>query len=144
MRFEKSIEIEADEQQVWDVLSDLEAWPQRIETVDSVELLTPPPLAEGSRVRLKQPKLPEGTWDMTVWEPPSYFEYRQTSRGISIVAGHRVETLGEGRSRLILDLEMRGTMVPIVGRLSSKMTNRYMETEARGIKLAAEQRVAPD
>lgn len=143
MRFERSIEIEADKQRVWDVLSDLEAWPQRIETVDSVELLTPPPLAEGSRVRLKQPKLPEGTWDMTVWEPPSYFEYRQISRGISIVAGHRVETLGEGRSRLILDLEMRGPMVPIVGRLSSSMTNRYMETEARGIKLAAESRVAP-
>jgi hypothetical protein len=37
-----------------------EAWPGRIETVDLVEPLTPAPIAEGSRVRLKQPKLPEG------------------------------------------------------------------------------------
>jgi hypothetical protein len=61
MRFEKSIEIEAPQQRVWDVLSDIEAWPQRIETVDSVELLTPAPITTGSRVRLKQPRLPEGT-----------------------------------------------------------------------------------
>ena len=61
MRFEKSIEIDAPQQRVWDVLSDLEAWPQRIETVDVVELLTPAPIAKISRVRLKQPKLPEGT-----------------------------------------------------------------------------------
>jgi carbon monoxide dehydrogenase subunit G len=37
MRFEKSIEIDAPRQRVWDVLSDLEAWPPRIETVDVVE-----------------------------------------------------------------------------------------------------------
>jgi Polyketide cyclase / dehydrase and lipid transport len=51
MRFEQSVEIEASQQRVWDVLSDLEAWPQRIETVDVVEVLTPTPLGEGSRVR---------------------------------------------------------------------------------------------
>jgi len=62
MRFEKTIEIDAPQQRVWDVLSDLEAWPPRIETVDVVELLTPAPITKGSRVRLKQPKLPEGIW----------------------------------------------------------------------------------
>ena len=47
------------------MLSAFEAWPERIETVDTVELLTPAPITEGSRVRLKQPKLPEGTWAIT-------------------------------------------------------------------------------
>ena len=41
MRFEKSIDIDAPQQRVWDVLSDLEAWPRRIDTVEAVELLTP-------------------------------------------------------------------------------------------------------
>ena len=94
MRFEQSIDIDAPQQRVWDVLTDLEAWPQRIETVDSVELLTPPPIAIGSRVRLKQPKLGEGTWEVTVWDAPSYFEWRQKSSGITTVAGHRVEARG--------------------------------------------------
>jgi len=138
MRFEQSIHIGAGQQRVWDVLSDLEAWPQRIETVDEVEQLTPSPVGEGTRVRLKQPKLGEGIWEVTVWDAPSYFEFRQESGGITNVAGHRVEALEEGRSRLTLTLEMRGMLVPVFGRIFKGLTNRYMTTEAQGIKQAAE------
>jgi uncharacterized membrane protein len=138
MRFEQSVDIDASQQRVWDVLSDLEAWPQRIETVDVVELLTPPPVAEGSRVRLKQPRLPEGIWEVTVWDAPSYFEWRQKSGGVTNVAGHRVEALEEGRSRLTLTLDMRGLLVPTVAIFYKGLTNRYMTTEAQGMKRAAE------
>ena len=138
MRFEQSIDIEARQQRVWDVLGDLEAWPQRIETVDVVELLTPPPVGEGSRVRLKQPKLGEGIWEVTVWNAPSYFEFRQQTGGVTNVAGHRVEALEEGRSRLTLTLEMRGLLVPVVAVFFKGLTNRYMTLEAQGIKRAAE------
>ena len=138
MRFEKSIEIAAPQQRVWDVLSALETWPQRIETVDTVELLTPAPVTEGSRVRLKQPKLPEGTWDITVWDEPSYFEWTQRTGGVISVAGHRVEALGEGRARLTLTLDMRGILIPIIALFYKKLTNRYMNLEAEGMKRAAE------
>ena len=138
MRFQRSVDIDAPQQRVWDVLSDLEAWPRRIETVDLVEVLTPGPLAEGSRVRLKQPKLPEGTWEVTAWDAPTYFEYRQRSSGVTSVAGHRVEALEGRRSRLALELDMRGLPVPIVARLSRRMINRYLASEAQGIKSASE------
>jgi uncharacterized membrane protein len=138
MRFEKSVEIDAPQQRVWDVLSDLEAWPQRIETVEVVEVLTPPPLSSGSRVRLKQPKLPEGTWDVTSWDAPSYFEWTQKTGGTTSVAGHRVEALGEDRSRLALTLDMRGFLIPIVGSFYKGLINRYMNLEAEGMKRAAE------
>jgi uncharacterized membrane protein len=138
MRFETSIEIDAPQQRVWDVLSALEAWPQRIETVDIVELLTPAPIAKGSRVRLKQPKLPEGTWDVTVWDAPSYFEWTQKTSGITSVAGHRVEARGEGRALLTLTLDMRGLLIPIMALFYKDLTNRYMNLEAEGMKRAAE------
>jgi uncharacterized membrane protein len=138
MRFEKSIEIDASQQRVWDVLRDLDAWPQRIETVDTVEPLTPPPFARGSRVRLKQPKLPEGIWDITVWDAPSYFEWTQKASGMTAVAGHRVEDLGEGRARLTLTLDMRGPLMPVIGLFYKGLTNRYMNLEAEGMKRAAE------
>ena len=96
MRFERSIDIDAPQQRIWDVLTDIDAWPQRIETVEAVERLTPAPLARGSRVRLKQPKLPEGVWDVTVWDAPAYFEWTQKAGGVTNVAGHRVEALGRG------------------------------------------------
>ena len=138
MRFEQSIEIDARQQRVWDVLSDLEGWPQRVETVDAVELLTPGPVAIGTRVRLKQPKLPEGVWEVTVWDAPSFFEFRQQSGGLTDVAGHRVEALEDGRSRLTLTLDMRGLLVPVVALFWKGLTNRYMTIEAQGIKTAAE------
>lgn len=138
MRFEKSIEIDAPQQRVWNVLSDIEAWPARIETVDTVELLTPAPLTKGSRVRLKQPKLPDGTWEITAWDVPSYFEWTQKESGVTSVAGHRVEALGERRARLTLTLDMRGILIPIIGRFYKKLTNDYMNLEAEGMKRAAE------
>ena len=138
MRFEQSIDIDAPPQRVWDVLTDLQAWPQRIETVDVVELLTPAPIGEGSRVRLKQPKLPEGIWEVTVWQAPAFFEWRQQASGVTSVAGHRVEALEDGRSRLSLELEMQGLLIPIFGRLYRGLTNRYMSLEAEGMKRAAE------
>jgi uncharacterized membrane protein len=138
MQFEKSIEIDASQQRVWDVLGDLEAWPQRIETVDTVELLTPAPITKGSRVRLKQPKLGEATWEITVWDAPSYFEWTQKTGGITSLAGHRVESLGDGRARLTLTLDMRGLLVPVIVLFYRGLTNRYMNLEAEGMKRAAE------
>ena len=138
MRFEKSIDIDAPQQRVWAVLGDLEAWPQRIETVDTVELLTPAPITTGSRVRLKQPKLPEGTWDITVWDAPSNFEWTQKAGGTTSVAGHRVEALGQNRARLTLTLDMRGLLIPIMALFYKDLTNRYMTLEAEGMKRAAE------
>ena len=142
MRFEHSVDIDAPQQRVWEVLTDFEAWPQRIETVEAAELLTPAPAGEGSRLRLKQPKLPEGTWDVTAWDAPAYFEFGQKSGGVTNVAGHRVEALGENRARLTLTLDMRGLLVPIVGLFYKDLTDRYMSVEAEGIKRAAES--APD
>jgi uncharacterized membrane protein len=138
MRFEKSIDIDASQQRVWDVLSDIRGWPQRIDTVDTVELLTPAPLAKGSRVRLKQPKLPEGVWDVTTWDAPAYFEWTQKSTGVTNIAGHRVEALGEGQARLTLTLEMRGFLISVMGRFYKDLTNDYMTREAEGMKRAAE------
>ena len=101
-------------------------------------MLTPPPISKGSRVRLKQPKLPEGTWDVTSWDAPSSFEWTQKTGGTTSVAGHRVEALGEGRARLTLTLDMRGLLIPIVVLFYKGLTNRYMNLEAEGMKRAAE------
>jgi carbon monoxide dehydrogenase subunit G len=138
MRFEQSIDINAPQQRVWDVLSDVEAWPRRIDTVEAVELLTPGPLARGSRVRLKQPKLPEGVWDVNVWDAPAFFEWTQKASGMTVVAGHRVEALDERRSRLTLTIDMGGLLAPVMGRFYGGLTNDYMTREAEGMKRAAE------
>ena len=57
--------------------------------------------------------------------------------GSTSVAGHRVEALGEGRSRATT-LDMRGFLISIIGRFYKDLTNRYMNLEAEGMKRAAE------
>ena len=81
---------------------------------------------------------PRGTWEVTVWAAPSYFEWTQKTGGTTSVAGHRVEALEEGRSRLTLTLDMRGLLVPVVAVFYKGLTNRYMTVEAHGMKRAAE------
>lgn len=137
MQFERSIDIGAPQQRVWDVLTDLEAWPGRIDTVDEIELLAPAPLTKGSRVRLKQPKLNEAIWEITVWDAPSYFEWIQKTTGLTSVAGHRVEALDDGRARLTLTLDMRGFLIPMA-LFYRGLTNRYLARETEGLKRASE------
>ena len=48
---------------------------------------------------------------------PTSGEFSASGRGgVTTLAGHRVEALEEGRSRLTLTLEMRGLLVPVIGR----------------------------
>ncbi|HLU31975.1 MAG TPA: SRPBCC family protein [Acidimicrobiia bacterium] len=138
MRFEQSIDIDAPPERVWEVISDVEAWPRLIETVDTVEILTPPPVGKGTRVLLKQPKLPEGNWEITAWDPPSYFEWLQKSGGITNVAGHRIEPSDAGGSRLTLTIEMRGFLIPVMALFFKRLIEDYMSLEAQGIKSAVE------
>ena len=138
MHFEKSIDIDASQQRVWDVVSDIEAWPRRVETVETLDVLTGAPLGVGSRVKLKQPKLPEAVYTVTAWDAPSFFEWVQKGTGSTIVAGHRVESLGDGRSRLVLTIEMSGFLMRVVGRFYKDLTERYLTLETQGMKRAAE------
>ena len=138
MRFQTSIDIEAPQQRVWDIVSDITAWPQRTETVAAVDVLTPAPIGKGSRVRLRQPKLPEATWTVTTWDAPAYFDWIQRSGGVTIIAGHRVEAIDARRARLTLTIEMLGLLVPIMGLFYRDLTNRYLRIEAEGMKRAAE------
>ncbi len=138
MRFVRAIDIDAPQQRVWDVLTDLEGWPQRIDTVETIEILTPRPVAVGSRVKLKQPKLSEGVWEVTIWDSPTRFEWTQKTSALSSVADHRVEALGEGRTRLTLILDMRGLLVPMVALFYRGLANDYLTRETQGMKRAAE------
>ncbi|MEX5718406.1 SRPBCC family protein [Geodermatophilus maliterrae] len=57
------IDVEAPVQQVWQVLREVELWPEWAPTVTSVRRLDDGPLAVGSRVRVGRPRiLRPSTW----------------------------------------------------------------------------------
>ncbi|MCP2241514.1 SRPBCC family protein [Lentzea aerocolonigenes] len=129
--------IAAPPERVWDVVADIERWPERIPTVDEVERLDAGPLAVGSRTRLRQPRLPEAVWTVTELTDGRSYTWESKSRGVTVVAAHLVEPHPEG-SRLTLSLTVSGAMAGLGWLLTRKMTRQYVETEAASIKKVAE------
>ncbi len=74
------IDIEAPVEQVWEVLRDVERWPQWAPTVTLVRRLDDGPLAVGSRVRVEQPRIPPTEYVVTELEPSRSFTWVATGR----------------------------------------------------------------
>ena len=82
MRFEKVVTIAAPAQTVWNLLTDIESWPRLTASVTSIERITPGPLEVGSRVRIKQPRLPEAEWVVTELVEGQRFVWESASPGV--------------------------------------------------------------
>jgi carbon monoxide dehydrogenase subunit G len=132
-----SIVIAAPPERVWAVLVDVERWPERIPTVDSVERLDDGPLAVGTRTRLKQPRLSPAVWTVTELTDGTSYTWESKSSGVTVIASHDVEPHPDG-SRLTLALTVSGPMAGIGWLMTRSMTKRYVETEAASVKAAAE------
>ena len=135
-----SIEIAAPPERVWEILADVERWPEWTASVTSVRRLDHGPLDVGSRVEVVQPKIPKGTYTVTVLEPGSLFTWEQRQPGSTVTAHHRVTPLPDGGSRVDLTVAMSGALGGIVGRMYRRLTERYLAIEAAGLKSRAEAR----
>ena len=139
MRFEAAIEVAAPAQDVFDVYSDVERWPEWTESVTSVELLTPGPLRVGSRARIKQPRLPTAEWEVTELLLGRSFSW--TARGPGIrTTGHHVVTGEDELVTVTASLEQAGPLGPVLGILTKGLTERYLQMEVRGLKARCEMR----
>ena len=132
-----TVTIAAPPERVWEVVVDVERWPERIPTVDAVERLDAGPLAVGSRTRLQQPRLPTAVWTVTKLADGSSYTWESSSPGVSITAANVVEPHPDG-SRLTLALTVSGPLSGIGWLMTRSLTRRYVETEAASIKRAAE------
>lgn len=137
MRFETSIRIEAPPQQVWEIYSDVERWPEWTPSVTSVERLTPGSLIVGFRARVRQPRLPAATWTVTELVEGSHFIWEAKGPGLTTVGGHFVEADTDG-TRAVGRLDQHGPGGAIIGWLTARLTRRYLEMEVQGLKARAE------
>jgi uncharacterized membrane protein len=133
-----SIEVAAPADQVWDVLVDVERWPEWTDSVSSARLLDSGPLAVGSRAEISQPRIPTGTYTVTALEPGRAFTWEQRQPGSKVVAHHTCAPLPDGGTRVELGVVMSGALGGVVGRLYRGLTDRYLAMEAAGLKARAE------
>jgi hypothetical protein len=143
MKYEVSIDIDAEPQRVWDILTDVERWSEWTQSVTNAVRLSPPPFKVGSRVRMKQPRLKETVWTVTELEPLTGFTWVARQPGVTSVASHRLEQRVPGTITVTLGVRHRGVLAPLVWLFSARMTRRYLELERHGLKSRSEA-LAPD
>ncbi|SDO78123.1 Carbon monoxide dehydrogenase subunit G [Pedococcus dokdonensis] len=135
-----TIEIAAPPERVWEVMSDVERWSDWTSTVTWVRRLDEGPLRAGSRAKINQPKLPETEYVVTELEPGHGFTWVATAPGVLTTARHTIEPLADGGTRVRLSVEQSGWLGSTMGRFYRGLTDRYLATEAAGLKAWCERR----
>lgn len=137
--YEEVIDVAATPADVWAVLVDVEAWPSWTASMKQVVLTAPGPLRLGSVVKVRQPRLAPTTFTVTEYVDGRSFAWSTGNALLSTVGDHCVESTAEG-SRVTLTLRQSGPLAGLVGRLYSRLINRYVGMEAEGLKREAEGR----
>ena len=133
MHVEQRAAVAATPQVVWDALADVERWPTWTRSMRRVQRLDEGPLAVGSRVRIKQPRLVPVVWTVTDLDAGRAFTWEAEGAGVRTVASHEVRAMGAGTSEVRLTLDQSGPLAPVMDRLLGRLTRRYVQMEAEGL-----------
>ena len=136
--FIEEIDVAAPPERVWEVMSDLDRWPEWTQSVSSVKRLGDKPFAIGTKVLVRQPKLPPAVWKISTIESGKSFSWTSSGPAIHVTAKHSIAPLAGG-SRVTLYLEYRGFVGELFARFTERITERYMSYEAEGLKARSEQ-----
>jgi uncharacterized protein YndB with AHSA1/START domain len=136
-RIETTVDIAASPERVWSVMSEVLLMPTWSDSMTSVALDPPGPLAIGQRARVVQPKLSPSTWTVTEVTPVRSFTWVTKAMGADVTASHTITPSSSGAS-VTLAIEYDGAMSAVVAGLTRKITTKYLRLEADGLKQASE------
>ena len=136
--YSTSITINAGQEAIWKVLSDVAHWHEWTPTVTKVEVLDQPDLKLGNRYKVFQPKLQPAEWTVTVLTPPSSFIWESKMPGMHMLAEHNVNVVGTNQTKVTLKFAFQGFLGEIIGRMYGKITESYIQTEAQSLKKRVE------
>lgn len=137
MEWRASVEIAAPPRVVWQVLADVETWPEWTPSVRSIVRVDPGPLHVGQRLRIAQPRFPVTTWRLTELTEERSCVWQAGGPGARVTARHEIEPARSG-TLAKLSLEQHGALGLLVGALTARVTRRYLELETRGLKARCE------
>lgn len=132
-----SIEIAATISLVWEATIDVEAVPDHTPTMTAVELLDPPPLTVGSRVRIKQPLQRAKIWTVDVLDHEHRFAWSTTWFGTRMTASHDLIASANGTTNT-LSVEFGGTRARLLAQLLAQPIRGAIAKENRGLKESIE------
>jgi uncharacterized membrane protein len=128
-----STTINASQETIWKVLSDVTHWHEWTPTVTKVDVLDEPGLKLGNRYKVHQPKLQPVVWTITELNSAN-FAWESKSPGMHMVAEHIVKSINANQSEVTLTFAFNGWLGNLIGRMYGKMTAEYVQTEAQSLK----------
>lgn len=137
-QYSTSISINADQESVWKVLSDVAHWSEWTPTVTKVEVFDTPELKLNNHYKVFQPKLQPAVWTVTVLTPPSNFNWESRMPGMHMLAEHIVRAVSATQTEVTLSFAFQGFLGEIMGRLYRQMVESYIATEAQSLKKRVE------
>ena len=136
-RHEVTVEIAAPPDRVWAVMRDVDRWHEWTPSIKGVKRLEGKVFAVGTRVRVRQPRLPPAVWEITSIHPDGGFTWESVGPGVHVTARHEIEATEAG-TRVRLSIVNEGPLGAFIGRLIAGVTRRYMAMEAEGLKARSE------
>ena len=77
-------------------------------------------------------------WQVTGIEPGTSFSWSASRAGVTTTAGHRVRAGQDGTTNVTLSIDQRGPLAPVLSMFTTRLTRRYLEMEAQGLKRRCE------
>jgi uncharacterized protein YndB with AHSA1/START domain len=136
---DSSITIDAPAAEVWRVFTEVERWPSWTHSVRRLVGLDGPEIEIGRRFQIEQPHMPKLVWEVTEVTPGVSWTWSQRSPGGTTLATHEVVAQADGRTLVRQRIDQRGPVGLVVGVLMRRLTKRYLEMEAQGLKAQSEQ-----
>ena len=137
IKFSTSLAINASQDLIWKVLSDVAHWHEWTPTVTKVEVLNTPEIKLGNRYKVIQPKLQPVIWTVTELNSAN-FTWESKSPGMHMVAEHIVKSINANQSEVTLTFAFNGWFGNLIGKMYGKMTEDYIQTEAQSLKKRVE------
>jgi hypothetical protein len=136
--FEIAVDILAAPDRIWATLIAVEKWPEWTASVKSALRLDGAAFGLGSEIRMQQPKLATTVWRVTNFRPEEAFTWEAKSVGARTIAEHKVIQKAANDCTVVLTIRQTGFLIPILSPFISKLTRRYMQMEAQGLKQRCE------
>jgi uncharacterized membrane protein len=137
MKIQVSVKVNRPPDLVWPVLADIERWPEWTASIAGIQRMDRSPFGVGSIVRIRQPRLRTMDWRVTEFQSGRLFVWKNQSPGVSTIAGHAIRA-HKGGSIVDLTIDQTGWLAPLMRLLLARLTRRYMELEAQGLKRRCE------
>ena len=129
--------VHASAEDVWELFTDVERWPQMTNSIQELKRTDSGPLRIGSEAMVKQPRLPRIRWTVTELVPFRSFVWETTSPGVTTSGGHFVEPEGNG-AVIALTLRQSGPLAWLVHTLLGSLSRRNLAMELEGFRQTAE------